>query len=79
MKGGSIQFSLVTQLCPTLWDHMDCSPPSSSVHGIFQARVLEWLLPFAISRLGVGYLLVSSKVETFVFCIILTVVRNGVN
>ena len=30
------------QLCPTLSDPMDCSLPSSSVHGIFQARVLEW-------------------------------------
>ena len=28
--------------CPTLSDPMDCSPPGSSVHGIFQARVLEW-------------------------------------
>ena len=32
----------VAQLCPTLSDPMDCSPPGSSVHGIFQARVLEW-------------------------------------
>ena len=32
----------VTQLCPTLPDPMDCSLPGSSVHGIFQARVLEW-------------------------------------
>ena len=30
------------QLCPTRCDPMDCSPPGSSVHGIFQARVLEW-------------------------------------
>ena len=30
------------QLCPTLCDPMDCSPPGSSIHGIFQARVLEW-------------------------------------
>ena len=30
------------QACPTLHDPMDCSPPGSSVHGIFQARVLEW-------------------------------------
>ena len=30
------------QSCPTLCDPMDCSPPGSSVHGIFQARVLEW-------------------------------------
>ena len=32
----------VTQSCPTLSDPMDCSPPGSSIHGIFQARVLEW-------------------------------------
>ena len=30
------------QSCPTLSDPMDCSPPGSSVHGILQARVLEW-------------------------------------
>ena len=34
--------SEVTQLCPTLSDPTDSSPPGSSVHGIFQARVLEW-------------------------------------
>ena len=34
--------SEVTQLCLTLRNPMDCSPPGSSVHGIFQARVLEW-------------------------------------
>ena len=34
--------SEVAQSCPTLSDPMDCSPPSSSAHGIFQARVLEW-------------------------------------
>ena len=32
----------VAQSCPTLRDPMDCSLPGSSVHGIFQARVLEW-------------------------------------
>ena len=32
----------VAQLCPTLSDPMDRSLPGSSVHGIFQARVLEW-------------------------------------
>ena len=50
--------SEVAQLCPTPSDPMDCSPPGSSVHGIFQARVLEWgaiafsahgLYPFHIS------------------------------
>ena len=34
--------SEVAQSCPTLSDAMDCSPPGSSIHGIFQARVLEW-------------------------------------
>ena len=34
--------SEVAQSCPTLCDVMDCSLPGSSVHGIFQARVLEW-------------------------------------
>ena len=36
---------LITQLCLTLCNPMDCSPPGSSVHGTFQARTLEWL-PF---------------------------------
>ena len=39
---GSHQFSSVTQSCPTLCDPMDHSLPSSSVHGILQARILEW-------------------------------------
>ena len=34
--------SEVAQSCPTLSDPMDCSLPGSSVHGVFQARVLEW-------------------------------------
>ena len=33
----------VTQLCPTLCDPMDCSLPGSSIHEIFQARILEWV------------------------------------
>ena len=33
---------LVTKSCPTLCNPMDCSPPGSSVRGVFQARVLEW-------------------------------------
>ena len=45
----------VTQLCPTLRDPMDCSPPGSSVHGIFQARVLEWsAVAFSISDASQG-------------------------
>ena len=39
---------LVTQSCLTLYSPMDCSPPGSSVHGIFQARILEWVaIPFS--------------------------------
>ena len=34
---------LVTQFCPTLCDPMDCSLPGFSVHGILQARILEWV------------------------------------
>ena len=49
--------SEVAQLYPTLSDPMDCSLPGSSIHGIFQARVLEWgaiafsILPDAIKDL----------------------------
>ena len=39
----SRKLNLVTQLCLTLGDPMDCSPPGSSVHGNLQARVLEWV------------------------------------
>ena len=39
---------LITQSCPTLCHPMDCSPPVSFVHGILQARILEWVaIPFS--------------------------------
>ena len=39
---------LVAQSCPTLYDPMDCSPPDYSVHGLVQARILEWVaIPFS--------------------------------
>ena len=45
-KGSSLSHAAAAakslQSCPTLSDPMDCSLPGSSVHGIFQARVLEW-------------------------------------
>ena len=40
----SNQMIAVVQSCPTLCDPMDCSPPGSSVHGISQARMLEWVV-----------------------------------
>ena len=39
----SVQFSSVAQSCQTLCDPMGCSLPGSSVHGILQARILEWV------------------------------------
>ena len=38
----------VAQSCPTLCDPMDCSPPGSSVQGILQARILEWVAIFLL-------------------------------
>ena len=49
MKGKSE--TEVAQLCPTLSDPMDCSLPGSSVHWIFQTRVLEWVA-IAFSEVG---------------------------
>ena len=43
--GFSVCMSSVSQSCPTLWDPMVCSPPGSSVHGIFQARILPFPIP----------------------------------
>ena len=34
---------LIAQLCPTLCNSMDCSPPGTSAHGILKARILEWV------------------------------------
>ena len=55
--------SEVSQSCPTLSDPTDCSPPGSSVHGIFQARVLGW---GAIAFSGAGpkhYVSVRSRIS----------------
>ena len=47
--------SEVTQSCPTLSNPMDCSLPGSSIHGIFQARVLEWgAIAFSVITIGAG-------------------------
>ena len=40
---------MLIQSCPTLFDPMDYSPPGSSVHGMLQARILEWVV-ISISR-----------------------------
>ena len=47
--------SKVAQLCLTLSDPMDCSLPGSSIHGIFQARVLEWVaIAFSVGDGGLA-------------------------
>ena len=65
--------SEVTQSCPTLSDPMDCSPPGSSVHGIFQTRVLEWgaiAFPSSCSRIYKMHLyhnIPSNNITTFMY------------
>ena len=56
--------SEVAQSCPTLSHPMDCSLPGSSIHGIFQARVLEWGA-IAFSR-GEGEMYGKSNMETYI-------------
>ena len=59
--------SEVAQSYPTLSDSMDCSLPGSSAHGIFQARVLEWLAPSPpvihtyVQRVRVPVLVMNSR------------------
>ena len=48
LKKGLCVSVLIAQLCLILADPMDCSPPSCSIHGIFEARLLEWVaIPFS--------------------------------
>ena len=54
--------SEVAQSCLTLSDPMDCSLPGSSIHGIFQARVLEWgAIAFSDPRPGTTLMAESKK------------------
>ena len=50
IKTSLIGYGLVAESCSTLWSSLDCSLPGSSVQGIFQARILEWVvISFSIS------------------------------
>ena len=54
---------LVVQLCLTLCEPIDCSPPGSSVHGILQAEILEWVaIPFSRESS-------QPRDQTWIFCI----------
>ena len=56
--------SEVAQSCPTISDPMDCSLPGSSVHGIFQARVLEWgAIAFSQVNIYRGFICNFQKME----------------
>ena len=58
--------SEVAQSCPTLSDPMDCSPPGSAVHGIFQARVLEWgAIAFSRAELSCRHKAVAHLIMEF--------------
>ena len=57
--------SEVAQSCPTPRDPMDCSLPGSSVHGIFQARVLEWGAIAFSAGVGSYYLFLSKIIKLF--------------
>ena len=61
--------SEVTQSCPTLRDPMDCSPPGSFTHGIFQARVLEWVaIAFSREDSTHGhYQMVNTEIRLIIF------------
>ena len=59
---------LVVQSCPTLYDPMDCSPPGSSVYGILQASILEWLpflSPGDFPKPGIKPCLIKPRSPTF--------------
>ena len=58
--------SEVAQSCLTLSDLMDCSPPGSSIHGIFQARVLEWVaIAFSNDKPTANIILNGEKLKAF--------------
>ena len=57
-------YVLVAQLCLTLCNSMDCTPPGSPVHGILQARILEWVaISFSISYIYEIYIYIYRKRE----------------
>ena len=69
--------SEVTQSCPTLIDPMDYSPPGSSIHGIFQARVLEWdAIAFSVKSAWYVYSRKLFYMHTYLFFIIINIVLH---
>ena len=79
--------SEVAQSCPTLSDPMDCSLPGSSVHGIFQARVLEWgaiyfpinILIFVFLISGIIFFLIPGALFSPLFFFHIVLLFHGCN
>jgi len=72
--------SEVTQSCPTLSDPMDCSLPGFSIHGILQARVLEWgAIAFSDSILYIPLFIVSQKSHLHTLVSISSMLRSCSN
>ena len=67
--------SEVTQSCPTLSDPMDCSLPGSSIHGIFQARVLEWVKALT-DIAGLAALPISQAIIMVIVSVVLTLISG---
>ena len=53
----------VAQLCPTLCNPMDCCPPGSSIHGILQARILEWVMISSFREFSAIYILIKRNIS----------------
>ena len=67
--------SEVIEMCSTLSDPMDCSPPGSSIHGIFQAKVLEWgaiAFPLLGTQQINPYFIANTHCQSLVFCTVST-------
>ena len=56
----------VAQLCPTLFDSMNCSPPGFSVHGIFQARILKFISYFLLQGYSSLHPIILITIITYV-------------
>ena len=64
MLPGACVCAQLHQSCPTLCNPLDCSPPASSVHGILQARIVEWVaMPFSRGPSGPGIELGSPALQ----------------
>ena len=70
--------SEVAPSCPTLSDPMDCSPPGSSIHGIFQTRVLEWVAS-AFSICPSPYIIYWNKLWHYILLLVMLTLITWLN